>query len=239
VSRTVLVLALLSALSLPSQAQNNTVNTAYGGEALANDSTGNENCAFGFGALAGNTTGFDNTAIGYGALNVNTSGEGNTACGSGALETSTGSFNTAIGGDTGYYSGGSYNIYLGALVIGLSSDNNTIRIGTPYNSPLPGTGQNQTFIAGIVENVFASGSSPSVVGITSDGRLGTVPAAMLPQGPQGPQGPAGDTRYNGTPRAAGRGFSIGCGDLPQEWSNSACWFHEDWNDKAVDYGPFW
>jgi hypothetical protein len=73
-------------------------NTAEGGGALKNLTTGTSNTAIGFDALFSNTTGTENTANGANALFSNTSGEGNTANGAGALVFNTsGSGNTANG----------------------------------------------------------------------------------------------------------------------------------------------
>jgi Chaperone of endosialidase len=73
-------------------------NTAEGGGALKNLTTGTSNTAIGFDALFSNTTGTENTANGVNALFSNTTGEGNTATGAGALVfNTTGSGNTANG----------------------------------------------------------------------------------------------------------------------------------------------
>jgi hypothetical protein len=64
-------------------------NTAEGGHALFNLTTGTDNTATGFGALEHNTTAFDNTATGARALFSNTSGVRNTATGFGALQNNT------------------------------------------------------------------------------------------------------------------------------------------------------
>ena len=54
-------------------------------DALAHNTTGNDNTANGFDALALNTTGSDNTANGFEALFGNTTGNQNTANGAFAL----------------------------------------------------------------------------------------------------------------------------------------------------------
>jgi hypothetical protein len=161
-------------------------NMASGSYALTNNTTGMGNSASGYLALQANTEGSYNTASGYEALQGNTTGLYNLASGAFALaENTTGSFNTGVGRCAGQYSTeGNYNIYLGAEVMGTATDTNTIRIGKPYDaSGTPPEGQNQTFIAGIVENPISSGLAPLVVGITSDGRLGTLPSGSLPEGP--------------------------------------------------------
>jgi hypothetical protein len=72
-------------------------NTAEGGSALLNLTSGTYNTAVGFLSLQSNATGGFNTAIGAGALYADT-GQYNTATGAGALlHNMTGSLNTAIG----------------------------------------------------------------------------------------------------------------------------------------------
>ena len=116
-------------------------NTAIGLHALNANSTGSRNTANGFDALIDNTSGFDNTAYGVSALFNNTSGSENTANGYQALAANTSGFgNVAMGFQAGnQITTGNSNIDIGNG--GLSSDNNIIRIGS---------GQTQTFIAGVI-----------------------------------------------------------------------------------------
>ena len=116
-------------------------NTAYGYEALSTNMFGSANTADGFYALLSNTSGSDNTANGVDALYANTSGSDNTANGVNALALNTsGSDNIALGYQAGYnISTGSSNIDIGNQ--GFSTDTNIIRIGS---------GQSQTFIAGVI-----------------------------------------------------------------------------------------
>src|SRR5262249_59163480 len=73
-------------------------NTAEGGHALDNLTTGATNTAIGDFALQKNTTGSSNSAIGWGALSANTTAANNTANGNRALfENTTGANNTASG----------------------------------------------------------------------------------------------------------------------------------------------
>jgi len=108
-------------------------------------SIGNTNGGSGnfFLGSAGNTTtsGAFNTANGFDALLSNTSGSGNTANGYQALLfNSSGSNNIALGQLAGYnITTGSSNIDIGNKA--LSTDTNIIRIGS---------GQSQTFIAGVI-----------------------------------------------------------------------------------------
>jgi hypothetical protein len=153
-------------------------NTANGKNALGNNTTGSQNTANGASALQDNTTGWNNTADGFYALYNNTAYD-NTACGSGSLwHNTTGHENTANGMNAlfnnttgcsniafGYMAGsnlttGSYNIDIGNM--GLATDTNIIRIGS---------GQTQTFIAGISG---ANASGGAAVYVTSSGQLGTV-----------------------------------------------------------------
>ncbi len=176
-------------------------NTAIGAGALSLNTTGRINTAVGNDVLGQNTTGLYNTAIGSWALSENVSGHNNVASGMEALNRNqTGSFNTALGFQAGYWcSGGAHNIYLGAGVLGDSADAHTIRIGKPYGSDVEGFfGQNQTYVAGIVETALDASATPAVVGITPEGRLGTMSEDLLPMGPQGPPGPPGEGLVEGS-----------------------------------------
>jgi Chaperone of endosialidase len=156
-------------------------NTATGYAALANNTTGDDNTANGVSALAHNTIGGLNTAVGFFTLSSNTTGGGNTAVGYQALVgSSTGSGNTAVGYDAlighngnentalGDFAGagqstGDNNIYIGANVIGVTGESNTIRIG---NNDIT-----DTFITGISGTTVASGAA---VLVDSNGHLGTM-----------------------------------------------------------------
>lgn len=181
-------------------------NTATGSHTLYSNTTGFQNVANGFGTLSFNTVGNFNTATGTHALENNVDGLGNTATGISSLGMNiNGHFNTALGSWAGEACiQGNYNLFLGANAKGLPEDTNTIRIGSPYaydsNANMQ-TGQNQTFIAGIVETPLIAGQTPALVGITSEGRLGTFPISLLPAGPigpTGPQGPAGEGLVSGS-----------------------------------------
>ena len=71
------MVALVLALIFPvvSKAQN----TAYGTDALVQNTSGYWNSAFGYYALYGNQAGYDNTGVGHLALYSNQNGFGNTA----------------------------------------------------------------------------------------------------------------------------------------------------------------
>jgi hypothetical protein len=145
-----------------------------GASALLSNTTGNYNVATGMYALAANTTGFNNTADGVESLLSNTTGSANTATGLWALlSNSTGSLNTGVGFRAGAEATtGSSNIFVGADVAGTATDTNTIRIGLPYGSLGAGTGQNQTFIAGIYGTQL-SGNVLQVF-VDANGKLGTL-----------------------------------------------------------------
>ncbi|MEO8149112.1 MAG: T9SS type A sorting domain-containing protein [Bacteroidia bacterium] len=89
-------------------------NSAFGANALENNTDGSYNTAAGMYALYSNTTGGPNSAFGYNALYSNISGYNNTANGYQALFSNTGSGNTANGNQALYYNVGGYgNIGLG------------------------------------------------------------------------------------------------------------------------------
>ena len=140
-------------------------NTATGASALQNNTTGTDNVASGLQALFTNSTGYDNTANGFNALYYNTGGHDNAAVGFQSLNNNTtGNNNVALG----YFAGsklstGGNNIDIGANVLGLTGEANTIRIGKQ------GT-QKNTVIAGI----FGTAVSGSTVVVNSSGKLGVA-----------------------------------------------------------------
>lgn len=191
-------------------------NTAIGANALYSNNGGSVNVAVGIDALYGNVDGFSNTAIGGAALYSNISGHYNTAVGMTSLYYSTGSFNVALGEMAGNSCReGNYNIYIGTTAVGEEGDNNTTRIGRPYTTDwYPPGGQNRVFVAGIVESPFTADDVPTVVGISNQGRLGTMSSDLLPskgdpgpQGPQGVPGPAGEGLVPGSLLFLASGFA--------------------------------
>jgi trimeric autotransporter adhesin len=134
-------------------------NSAFGYEALKNDTTGTSNTANGFYALLNNVTGNGNTSDGVVALWHNTTGSQNTAIGVDALgDNTTGSFNIAVGYQAG--SGcttGENNIYIGGSG---GNESDTMRLGGP---------QTATYIAGI----FGATVAGIPVLIDSGHKLGT------------------------------------------------------------------
>ena len=139
-------------------------NTALGSFALGSNTTGIRNTAMGAYALFSNINGIYNTAIGQAALIKNTSGLGNTALGLQALYNSTGSYNLAIGFNSGLnLASGNFNIYLANL--GVTSESSTMRLGS--------ANQIRTFISGI-RGVRTGLANAVAVVIDSNGQLGTV-----------------------------------------------------------------
>jgi hypothetical protein len=97
----------------------------------SNSSTGTQNSAFGTNALRDNTTGEQNTGLGGSALLLNTTGINNTAVGYNALGNSTGNSNVGIGATSGGVSSGNDNISIGVdSAFSSTSGNNNIVIGS-------------------------------------------------------------------------------------------------------------
>ena len=140
-------------------------NTASGAFGLFSNTTGNSNTAVANFALYSNTGGYDNTAVGISALQYNTLGHNNTANGAYALVFNvTGSGNTAIGLLAGSnLTRESGNVCIGAGVLGVAGESNTIRIG---NEDIT-----DTYISGISGTTVASGAA---VLVDSSGHLGTL-----------------------------------------------------------------
>jgi len=180
---------------------NGSFNTANGLGALYSNTSGNCNTASGYAALVANMSGSFNTASGYGALSSNTNGSGNTANGYDALYANTnGNFNTAAGLFALYSNtSGSNNIALGYLAgynistgssnidignVGLATDTNIIRIGS---------GQSQTFLAGVI-----NGNGGGLTNLNASQLAGgTIPLAQLPAAVV-TNGQAGNVTLNGS-----------------------------------------
>ena len=146
-------------------------NTATGVGALLSNSTGATNTATGGGALFSNTIGNNNTGTGFSTLSANMTGSGNTAIGRSALTITTGSGNTALGTNAGSaLTSGNLNIDIGADVIGVAGESNTIRIG----ANLPETpGASACHIGGIY-NQSVDPATASSMAIDASGKLGTM-----------------------------------------------------------------
>jgi trimeric autotransporter adhesin len=164
-------------------------NTAMGASALAENTTASDNTGLGFSALAANSTGSNNTAVGSSSLSESTSGSHNTAVGFNSLFVlETGNQNTAIGESAlnnlggilgsggsanialGYQAGlslrtGSSNIYIGSDAAN-TTENNTIRIGTPGI-------QTSAVIAGTI-----TGNGGGLTNLGAAQLTGTLPATL-------------------------------------------------------------
>ena len=146
-------------------------NTAVGFAALEGDTTGTDNIAAGYYALSGNTSGSSNEGFGVDALKNNTTGGDNIAIGFAALENiSTGGSNIALGSAAGANLTGAdqNNIDIGNS--GVSTDNDTIRIGTK--------GSHVAFFAAGVSGVKTGLSGAVDVLVDSNGQLGTVNSSI-------------------------------------------------------------
>ena len=145
--------------------------TGVGENSLFSTTTGSGDTAIGQGTMFFNTTGSDDTAVGFEALAVTNSGAGNTAVGSRALFNSLNDGNTAVGLNAGTnLSSGASNIYLGANVLGLATESNTMYLGKV------GT-QTKTLIAGVRGITTASATAIPVL-IDANGQLGTVSSSV-------------------------------------------------------------
>jgi len=124
--------------------------TAFGKNALFNNTTGFVNTAIGYRALYSNTTGSSNTASGVFALDQNTLGIGNTASGAYALTSnSTGNDNTASGS--------------GALEFNLTGNNNTATGANALVSNTEGSGNTSAGALALQFNV--TGSNNTAIGL--------------------------------------------------------------------------
>ncbi len=145
-------------------------NSAFGYQALLNNTTGNSNTATGADALLNNQTGQSNTAIGVHAMEANIDGSDNTVIGFGALRIfNLGDGNTAIGFGAGTGSAGNNNTMLGAHAgFGIGTASNVICIGANVGGANVDNGC-------YIGNIFGATSSGGVaVVVNSDGKLGTV-----------------------------------------------------------------
>lgn len=123
-------------------------NTAVGGGALQNNTTGNGNTASGYLALFNNTTGNGNTASGYNALQSNTTGFNNTASGASALTlNTTGTGNTA----SGYF----------ALFANSTGDGNTASGSFALRSNTTGSGDTASGASALQNNTTGDGNTAS------------------------------------------------------------------------------
>jgi len=157
-------------------------NVGVGYSALKVNAGGNFNTANGAGALLNNTSGNDNTAIGFNSMGLSYSGNNNTVCGAYALANNlSGSNNIALGYLAGTGITGNFNIDIGNS--GVGTDNNIIRIGS---------GQTQTFIAGVI-----NGNGGGLTNLNASQLAGgTIPLAQLPAA-VATNDPSGNVTLNG------------------------------------------
>ena len=146
-------------------------NTATGADALLTNTTGSANTATGAGALFRTPPATTTQATGAGALAANFTGDGNTAIGRSALGITTGSGNTALGTNAGSaLTSGNLNIDIGADVIGVAGESNTIRIGANLDET---PGASACHIGGIYNQSVNPGTASSMA-IDATGKLGTM-----------------------------------------------------------------
>lgn len=139
----------------------NDSNTAFGINALLNNTTGYLSTAVGYGTLAANAGGIKNTAVGSYALN-NSYGESNTAIGSAALRYNTsGSYNTALGSDVLVdNTTGTGNVALGpiALYNNISGNDNVAAGFASLSGNTTGAGNTAVGWDAMSRNVTGSGN---------------------------------------------------------------------------------
>jgi hypothetical protein len=156
-------------------------NTAVGDRVLQINTMGNFNTAIGANTLLNNTIGNSNTALGGIALSSNTTGDSNTAVGVAALGSNTAGFNNtadgsfALNGNTT----GSNNIAIGSSAgQNLTTGSGNIDIGNAgvaaeAQTIRIGDAQTRAFVAGIRGVTTANADAVNVV-IDSTGQLGTL-----------------------------------------------------------------
>jgi len=144
------------ALSPPPDGGYSNKNTAEGGGALSNLTTGGANTAIGFHTLFNDRTGGGNTATGYSALYSNTNGGANTANGDFALYNNiSGSYNTANGYSALYKNidgnANTANGYL-ALFSSTTGNNNTANGVGALSSNTAGNSNTATGVSALLKN---------------------------------------------------------------------------------------
>jgi hypothetical protein len=175
-------MALVLVLMLPKATR--AQNTAFGTDALDQNTSGTDNSAFGYYALFTNATGSDNTAVGgkalysntasyntatgYGALYSNSSGANNVADGFKALlSNTTGSSNTAEGSEALYKnSTGIWNTATGASALYFNGGNyNTATGGGALSSNTSGETNTAVGVDALYDN--QTGSNNTALGASA------------------------------------------------------------------------
>ena len=124
-------------------------NTAYGSEALSNETSGTESTVIGYKAGKQINGGNKNTALGHSALENTTTGQQNVACGNRALNAQTsGNYNVAVGSYT--MAGGNitsqFNVGVGqAVMYNITSGTGNLAAGTYAGYKLT-TGSDNTIL---------------------------------------------------------------------------------------------
>jgi len=140
-------------------------NSAFGFQALQNNTTGNANIAMGTNTLNSNTSGWFNTAYGESTLFSNTTGFHNTATGGQALYSNvTASSNTALGFNAGYSNTGDANVFIGDS----AGPANTSATGGTFVGYMAGpsntTGSNNTAIGNATLTSNFTGTNLTAIG---------------------------------------------------------------------------
>jgi len=153
-------------------------NTAVGYDTGYYVTTGSYNTAVGSLAMQGISatplTGYYNVAIGQNALNnIQGAATENTAVGNGALYSNTGSYNTALGYQAGYYvTSGNYNTALGVnAMLGISAapltGNYNTALGQAALNQIQGAAANNTTVGYISGHGITSGTDNTLIGYKS------------------------------------------------------------------------
>jgi hypothetical protein len=164
-------------------------NSAFGFQALFNDTEGAGNTAIGLSTMFINTTGSSNVAVGNNALSSNTTGNTNTAVGFSALTGNTeGTNNTAIGFDAlGGNITGIDNIGVGEFAgAAVSTANHVISIGTAGANV-----DNSCYIG----NIFGQPGGAQAVFVSADGKLGAQVSSLRFKEKIRPIGQASEALY--------------------------------------------
>jgi hypothetical protein len=182
--------------ALNSTDANTNYNTAVGGYALTNNTSGTQNTAVGFQSLISNVGGGNNVGIGVNSLYLNTSGNNNVAIGNGAGLSNTGQGdNIFIGLSSGYNSQGSFNSFIGNYAGRYSVSNQNVAIGYYALNSHKGTAGNNFALGALSVQTLISGGENIGIGVNSmqgvtngDGNIAIgnrTMAAALTYGPAG------------------------------------------------------
>jgi hypothetical protein len=185
-------------------------NTAIGLGSLHANTTGNANVASGNNALSNNTIGEDNTATGVSALIANADGNDNTAVGFGALPSNmTGDANTVVGSFAGGGVTGNGNTILGSAAGGgIGTADNVICIG----SSLPGASVTGSCY---INNIWMQPGGSQAVYVNAEGKLGALVSSRRFKDAIKPLGQASEALFALTPVSFRYKKEIDCAGTPQ------------------------